>query len=38
MMFIFISFIHFFKEVNWKCNPGVKYYKFQMVYTKLVQL
>ena len=26
-----------FKQVNWKYNPGVKYYKFKIIYTKLVQ-
>ena len=29
--------LNFFKQVNWKYNPGVKYYKFKMLYTKLVQ-
>ena len=25
-----------FKQVNWKYNPGVKFYKFKIIYTKLV--
>ena len=28
----------FLKQVNWKFDPGVKYYKFKMLYTKLVML
>ena len=35
----FTNLVNFFlfKQVNWKYNPGVKYYKFNIIYTKLEQ-